>query len=179
MQTIQEHYQLQLRQFLKSYRNKEDCTAEETADRLGVEIATYRNLEGIKPNNRVISALDYLTKIAALSELSLSQFMDLLHRNTRTKSGSSSMKRDLYKWEQDLLQVFDFIGISLRNDLIAAIKSLAKEDWREVVRHIVNLLKLDPEDRHIFMKMTQKLARSEEADGKSIINSKKQRAQKK
>ena len=177
MQTIQEQYQLQLRQFLKNYRNKEDCTADEAAGRLGIEIATYRNLEGIKPNNRVITSLDYLSKIAALSELSLSQFMDFLHRNARTKSGSNAMKRDLYTWERDLMHVFDFIGISLRNDLIAAIKNLEKEEWRAVVRHILNLLRLDPEDREIFMKMTQKLARSEEPHEKPT--SKKQRVQKK
>jgi len=125
--------QNQLRQFLKEYRTVNGLSAEQAADNLQVEIATYRTLEGRKPSNRVISVLEYLEKIASLNKMSLCSFINLLERSQRTESGSNQTKRSLYSWERELLDKFDKVGIPLRNRFLKSFTDKSGEEIKELL----------------------------------------------
>lgn len=137
--------QLQLRQYLKSYRNDRDLSAEEAAKDLGIEIATYRNLEGKKTTNRLMSSLEYIVKIASLKDLNLMEFISYLTRNRRTESGSNLMKRSLYSWETKLLDLFDKVGISDRENFIKLVEE--NQNLKQQIKLILQLNELKPEVR--------------------------------
>ena len=148
----------QLRQFLKDYRNISDLSAEQAADKIGVEIATYRTLEGRKPANRVISVIEYLEKIAALNKMSLTAFMAFLERNQRTESGSSETKRKLYDWERDLLAKFDKIGIPLRNRFLKGLLARSDQEVREILTCLVQMFLLSESKRNVLFSLIKEMS---------------------
>ncbi|MFK7826805.1 MAG: hypothetical protein AB8G05_21865 [Oligoflexales bacterium] len=149
--------QNQLRQFLKDFRNIKNISAEQAADILNVEIATYRILEGKKPANRVISVLEYLGKIADLNKMSLSTFINFLERTDRTESGSNVTKRKLFNWERDLLDKFDFIGIPLRNRFMAGFTDKTKEDTREILTCLTRIVSLSYSKRKVLFELVKEM----------------------
>ena len=147
----------QLRQYLKDYRNINELSAEQAAEKIGVEIATYRTLEGLKPANRVLSVLEYLETIAALNKMSLSSFMAFLERNQRTESGSNDVKRKLYDWERDLLNKFDKIGIPLRNRFMKGFLSRSDEQVREILTCLVQIVSLPDSKRNALFHLVREM----------------------
>ena len=155
--TAKQRVQNQLRQFLKDYRNINDLSAEQAAEKLDVEIATYRILEGKKPANRVISVLEYLEKIAALNKMSLSTFVSFLERTQRTESGEGKMKRDLFDWEKELLDKFDFVGIPLRNRFMKGFLGKSKDEIREILTCLTRIVSLSEEKRQVLFALVKEM----------------------
>jgi transcriptional regulator with XRE-family HTH domain len=148
----------QLRQFLKQYRIEHRLSAEQTADKLGVEIATYRTLEGIKASNRVLSVLEYLEKIAALNKLTLTSFMGFLERNQRTESGTNNLKRELYDWEKNLLHKFDMLGIPLRNRFMKILTNKDDEEVKENLSFLTHVSSLPMAKRKALFTLVKEMA---------------------
>ncbi|MBI2603197.1 MAG: hypothetical protein HYW48_09080 [Deltaproteobacteria bacterium] len=149
--------QNQLRQFLKDFRNGNNLSAEQAAERLEVEIATYRILEGRKPANRVLSVLEYLEKIASLNKMSLSAFIGFLERTQRTESGSLETKRTLYEWERDVLDKFDFVGIPLRNRFLKGFLEKSKEEVREILTCLTRIVSLPEAKRRALFNLVKEM----------------------
>lgn len=142
--------QEQLRKYLKQYRMAHDLSAEQAAEKLGVEIATYRTLEGKKPANRVMSSLEYLGNIAKLSRMSLTSFIKYLERNDRTKSGSNELKRELYGWEQEVLDYFDQIGIPIRKKFLEHLRKQQDEYFQEQIYQFIQIVMLPKEKKQVI-----------------------------
>ncbi|MFK7824492.1 MAG: hypothetical protein AB8G05_10055 [Oligoflexales bacterium] len=154
---IKQRVQNQLRQFLKDYRNINGLSAEQAAEQLEVEIATYRILEGRKPANRVVSVLEYLEKIAALNKMSLSSFINYLERSGRTESGVNRMKRKLFEWEKDLLEKFDFVGIPLRNRFMKGFLSKDKGEVKEILTCLTRIVSLPASKRKVLFELVREM----------------------
>ena len=148
----------QLRQLLKQYRAEHNLSAEQAADKLGVEIATYRTLEGVKASNRVLSVLEYLDKIAAINKLSLTSFISFLERNQRTDSGSNNLKRELYDWEKSLLNKFDMVGIPLRNRFIKVLTNKDDEEVKENLSFLTLVSSLPMSKRKALFTLVKEMA---------------------
>ena len=149
--------QQQLRQFLKEFRNANDLSAEHAAELLGVEIATYRTLEGHKASNRVISVLEYLAKIGSLNKMSLSAFINFLERSQRTQSGSLQAKRPLYEWERDLLEKFDMIGIPLRNRFLKSFESKTSQETIEILMCLNRIVSMPEAKRTVLFNLVKEM----------------------
>ncbi len=155
--TAKQRIQNQLRQFLKDFRNHNNLSAEQAAEILEVEIATYRVLEGRKPINRVISVLEYLDKIAALNKMSLSAFVSFLDRTSRTESGSNEMKRTLFDWEREILDKLDFVGIPLRNRFLKSFLGKNKEEVREILTCLTQIVGLPESKRRVLFDLVKEM----------------------
>lgn len=149
--------QNQLRQFLKDFRNVNGLSAEQAAEQIEVEIATYRTLEGRKPSNRVISVLEYLDKIASLNKLSLSAFINFLERSQRTESGSNEVKRSLYQWEHELLEKFDMVGIPLRNRFMRSFMSKSNQDVKETLTCLTQIASMPESKRTALFNLVKEM----------------------
>lgn len=149
--------QNQLRQFLKDFRNINNLSAEQAAEHIEVEIATYRTLEGRKPSNRVISVLEYLDKIASLKKLSLTAFISFLERSQRTESGSNEMKRTLYQWERDLLEKFDFVDIPLRNRFMRSFMSKSNQDVKATLACLTQIASMSDSKRIALFNLVKEM----------------------
>ena len=128
---------MQLRQFLRMYRCSENLSAEQAASLLGLEIASYRKLEGFKPENRLINSLAYVGKIASLREMTIPDFTSFILAEEHHRDGS----RNLYKWEKDLISAFNRMSISKRNKVILYLNSLNDEEVDGFYELLVALIK--------------------------------------
>ena len=149
--------QNQLRQFLKEYRTVNKLSAEQAADNLQIEIATYRTLEGKKPSNRVISVLEYLERIAALNKISLSSFINFLERSQRTESGTNHIKRPLYSWERELLDKFDKVGIPLRNRFLKSFAEKSEEEIKELLVCLTQIAAMSKSKRTALLTLIKEM----------------------
>jgi transcriptional regulator with XRE-family HTH domain len=149
--------QMQLRQFLKDYRNTNDLSAESAAEKLKVEISTYRALEGKKTTNRVISVLEYIDHFASLSSYSLTEFVAFLERSGRTESGSNVAKRKLYQWEIQLLDSFDKVGIPLRNLFLSRLQSKPPDELKASLKCLSEIIKMSTEKRQVLFDLVDVL----------------------
>lgn len=154
-----ENLQTQLRQYLKSFRNSHNKTAYEMTKLLDVEIATYRALEGTAGSNRVISSMKYLKKFADLNEMSVTQFVGFLERNSRLKDGSNYLKRPLHNWEKSLLFLFDRVGISLRGKFIDLLERSKEEEFglNENIELLIQLCTLNTSIKKTMQTLIQQL----------------------
>lgn len=149
--------QNQLRQFLKDYRNLHGLSAEQVAEKLGIEIATYRILEGNKPTNRVISVIEYLEKIPALNNMTLSSFINFLERSQRTESTSNETKRTLFRWERDLLDKFDLIGIPIRNRFMQGFSSKSPDEIKEILTCLTQIVSMKNSKRQVLVNLVKEM----------------------
>lgn len=149
--------QNQLRQFLKDYRKITNLSAEKTAKILGVEIATYRILEGKKPANRVISVLDYLKKMADLNKMALSDFINYLEMTDQSTQGSKNIKNGLSKWEHDLLDKFACLNIPLRNQFMTSLMKKTKEEVDEIITCITQIVSLSESKRRALFTLIKEM----------------------
>lgn len=156
-ETSKSRIQTQLRQFLKDYRNMNNLSADQAAELLGVEIATYRTLEGNKTTNRVLSALEHLEKYAALNKWSLTTFVTFLERNGRTESGSNQIKRTLYEWERELLERFDMVGIPLRNRFMRGLKGVTDAQVKEILTGLTQLISMPENERQALFNLIREM----------------------
>ncbi|MCB9229817.1 MAG: hypothetical protein H6618_09415 [Deltaproteobacteria bacterium] len=122
----QQTVQTQLRVYLRNHRKNQALSAVQGANELGMKISSYRKLEGEKPENRVISSIGYLQRIAALKELSVNEFLSYLTCShiIPQKRYEGNKARDLHKWEADILRLFNKISIPKRNEFIANMNSM-------------------------------------------------------
>jgi hypothetical protein len=159
--------QMQLRQFLKDYRNTHDLSADHAAEKLKVEISTYRALEGKKTTNRVISVLEYIDHFASLSSYSLTEFVAFLERSGRTESGSSYAKRKLYQWETQLLDAFDKVGIPLRTLFLTRLKSCPSDELKDSLKCLSAIITLPANRRQVLFDLVEVLSESCESEEKN------------
>ena len=138
--------QNQLRQYLKQFRNINGLSAEQACETIGVEIATYRILEGKKPARRIITILEYLESLATLNGESLTSFVAYLERDPRTESGSKTLKRKMFEWEKSLLERFDLLGIPLRNRFLKYLEETTRDETTRILGCMVKLFTM-PESR--------------------------------
>jgi len=129
--------QSQLRQFLRAYRSAERLSAEDAASMLGVEITSYRKLEGFKPDNRLVNSVGYLEKIASLREMELPDFTSYLLAHENPRQG----KRNLYKWEKQVLAAFERMSISKRNTVLSYLNALSDDEISEFYNLLTALSK--------------------------------------
>ena len=129
--------QNQLRQFLRAYRHAENISAEDAACKLDLEITSYRKLEGLKPENRVISSISYLEKIAKLRAKSLVDFISFLTPQDLV----NGLGRGLYLWEKNIISGFEKMSVSKRNKFLNYLSKLEEDELSDFYDHLVEMSK--------------------------------------
>ena len=115
-------FQRRLSWFLKNYRKNNNLTSKELAKKLGYTPPRYSEIE--KANNiesRFCNVLEFLSSIYSLEGMSLSEFALFLEGETRIHKESKSgtlPPQELYKWEKNILRIFDRSDTILRDAFI-------------------------------------------------------------
>ena len=129
--------QNQLRQFLRGYRHAENISAEDAAAKLNLEITSYRKLEGLKAENRVITSLGYLEKIASLRAKNLVDFISFLAPQDLVNGEG----RGLYKWEKNIISGFERMSVSKRVKFLNYLCKLEDDELVDFYDLLVELSK--------------------------------------
>lgn len=148
--------QNQLRNHLKEYRKIHGISAEKASSMLGIEIATYRILEGKKPANRVISVLEYLDEIAKLNKMNLHDFISYLLIEGENEP-KKKKRTGLLKWESELLDKFKLITTPTRSQFISALKNKTKDEFKEILTCLVKITTLSDSKRKALFNLIKEI----------------------
>lgn len=114
-----QQYQKQFSNFLKTYRYKHNLMAKDLAKKMGYTPQRYCQLESETiPQTRFASSLEFLSSIASLEGLSITEFVIFLEGEQDRLNKDGTLKRQLYKWEHILLKILDPVSRDLKDALV-------------------------------------------------------------
>ena len=145
--------QQRLSHYLKDYRYKNDLKATDAAKILGYATPKYSELESeVKPHGRFISSIDFLAALAKLTGMNINEFVDYLNPH---QSGCTE-KKDIYNWQESILDVFSSISLSSRKTFINHCKNFIKDDELKKLELILTIINsLANYDSDILVKFEQ------------------------
>jgi hypothetical protein len=139
-------YQQKLSHFLKGIKYRNGLLSKELAEIMGYTAPKFYEMESdSKPHGRFINSLDFLSSIASLENMSLTDFAGYLEgkQDRFEDEEASELNRKLYSWEKTVLEAMDPLSMIVRREFVEFCKESTAEGKTklEVLLEVVNLLK--------------------------------------
>ena len=128
--------QLKLRHYLRTYRQRNEMTAGQMAEKLGWTEIHQRRYESTSPENRLMSSLDLISVFASLTDMKLGDFVTYLSDETKAETEESS----LTPWEMTLLDCFRSLDLTTRSEFVHGLCSKYGKSDQAKFRSLVELM---------------------------------------
>lgn len=128
-------YQSRIKHFLNSFEFENNFSGADVARLLGYTNAHYSRLKNIGVENKISSALNFLSNIAKLKNMSLSEFIIYIE-NKPLINAEKQIGRGLWDWEVSTLNLFWRMESTLR-------RILTRGPIKEAEKNKTTFLKLE------------------------------------